>query len=205
MAEVNPIQIAELRLLRNLWANPNLLDSQEYSDDLFCSVFCKTISKAIDTLTKNGTPITQPVQLASTNKAIADLVNGQLMALAEGSVDIIITLQNYPAIYQKLTIQINTQQQEFSAYIEGPASIRLDRQEVYTLKGTSEIIGEVKFSINNTQLAWINNSSAKNQQIDTTVSCVVRTNKKNKLQKFILSAEYNNNVYTKEISIIPLW
>ena len=58
MAEVNPIQIAELRLLRNLWANPNLLDSQEYSDDLFCSSFCKTISKSIDNLTRNGTPLT---------------------------------------------------------------------------------------------------------------------------------------------------
>lgn len=58
MTEVNPIQIAELRLLRNLWANPNLLDSQEYSDDLFCSNFCKTISNSIDTLTRNGTPLT---------------------------------------------------------------------------------------------------------------------------------------------------
>lgn len=57
MSEVNPIQIAELRLLRNLWVNPNLLDSMEYSDDLFYSSFCKTISKSIDTLTKNGTPL----------------------------------------------------------------------------------------------------------------------------------------------------
>lgn len=57
MADTNPIQLAEIRLLRNLWANPNLLDSQEYSEDIFFHPFCNTIADAIDTLTRNSTPL----------------------------------------------------------------------------------------------------------------------------------------------------
>ena len=102
MAEVNPIQIAELRLLRNLWANPNLLDSQEYSDDLFCSVFCKTISKAIDTLTKNGTPLTTDalyMESARNDSSITrDLVKNITESTAESGeyiTDIVKVLKDY--------------------------------------------------------------------------------------------------------------
>ena len=102
MAEVNPIQIAELRLLRNLWANPNLLDSQEYSDDLFCSVFCKTISKAIYTLTKNGTPLTTDalyMESARNDSSITrDLVKSITESTAESGeyiTDIVKVLKDY--------------------------------------------------------------------------------------------------------------
>lgn len=102
MAEVNPIQIAELRLLRNIWANPNLLDSQEYSDDLFCSVFCKTISKAIDTLTKNGTPLTTDalyMESARNDSSITrDLVKSITESTAESGqyiTDIVKVLKDY--------------------------------------------------------------------------------------------------------------
>lgn len=102
MAEVNPIQIAELRLLRNLWANPNLLDSQEYSDDLFCSVFCKTISKAIDTLTKNGTPLTTDalyMESARNDSSITrDLIKNITESTAESGeyiTDIVKVLKDY--------------------------------------------------------------------------------------------------------------
>ena len=33
--------------------------------------------------------------------------------------------------------------------------------------------------------------------------CIVRANAKNKLGSFILYAEYNNNTYSKEISVVP--
>lgn len=102
MAEVNPIQIAELRLLRNIWANPNMLDSQEYSDDLFCSVFCKTISKAIDTLTKNGTPLTTDalyMESARNDSSITrDLVKSITESTAESGqyiTDIVKVLKDY--------------------------------------------------------------------------------------------------------------
>ena len=58
MAETNPVQLAEVRLLRNLWANPNLFDDQNYSDELYFHPFCRTIAQAIDTVTKSPTPPT---------------------------------------------------------------------------------------------------------------------------------------------------
>ena len=45
----------------------------------------------------------------------------------------------------------------------------------------------------------------KKETFNSNISCVVLANSKNILQPFILKAEYNNKIYTKEISIIPLW
>ena len=102
MAEVNPIQIAELRLLRNLWANPNLLDSQEYSDELFCSSFCKTISKSIDNLTRNGTPLTTDslyMESARNDSSITrDLIKSITESTSESGsyiTDIVTVLKDY--------------------------------------------------------------------------------------------------------------
>ena len=154
------------------------------------------------TLTKNGIPfIDEPVQLSSDNLAVVDVVNGALVAVGNGEANIIITLKNYPTIYQKLQIHVGEAEQQFSAYIEGPDSIRLDREAVYKLKATADIEGVVEFSIDNKQIADFNKV---HQQVNN-FTCVVHANNKNKLEKFILTAEYNNNTYTKEISIIPLW
>lgn len=54
----NPILIAESRLLKNIWINPQLLDSDEYSSSLFFHLNCKTIANAIDSLSRTGTPLT---------------------------------------------------------------------------------------------------------------------------------------------------
>ena len=86
---------------------------------------------------------------------------------------------------------------EFSAYIEGSDTLRLDRVGSYMLKGTENISGEVIFSIDDTTLVKI--IKVENNQ------CELRANSKNKLGKVVLSANYNDVVYTKEISIIPLW
>ena len=149
------------------------------------------------TLTKNGTPSNAEVEFISTNKQIAKIMNGQLMAVKEGSVDIIVQLKQYPTIQQTINITVGSKKSEFSAYIEGSDTLRLDRIGLYVLKGTEDIVGEVVFSIDDITLAKI--STAENNQ------CNLRANAKNKLGKIILSAVYNNVTYTKEISIIPLW
>ena len=166
------------------------------------------INDSIDikyTLIKNGIPIDEPVLLSSSNNEVVSFVNNQLKAVGLGKANIIITLQNYPTIYKKIQVEVNQQQKEFSAYIEGAATIRLDRESIYTLKGTSEIVGQVKFTSSDENLAIIDKKSDMNKQIDTKVSCVVKANNKNQLKDFILTAEYNDKTYTKKISIIPLW
>lgn len=149
------------------------------------------------TLMKNGVPSNEEVEFISSDKKIAKIVDDQLTAVAEGTVDIIVQLKQYPAIQKIISIKVDSAKNEFSAYIEGSDTLRLDRAGSYMLKGTENISGEVIFSIDDTTLVKI--IKVENNQ------CELRANSKNKLGKVILSANYNDVVYTKEISIIPLW
>lgn len=178
------------------------------------------------TLTKNGIPIDQPIKLTSLTPDVVKMINGELIAIAEGEARILITLRDYPTAQpQQLKIQITAQPQSFLAYIEGPDTIRLDRQAIYTLKGTDTINNKVTFScstIQNVTQHEVNdiftvidvlNLKPKQKQkyldkypnIDFNINCIVRANKKNILDKVNLCAEYNNETYTKEIQTIPLW
>lgn len=148
------------------------------------------------TLTKNGVPSDEPVNLITTNKAVAKNINGQLTAIAPGNVDIIVQLINYPAIQKIISIKIGAEKQ-FSAYIEGNSFIRLDRESTYTLIGTSELIENAQFSLDNTSLAKIISI--------TNNTCTILANNHNELGKVILRASYNNEEFIKEIDIIPLW
>lgn len=148
------------------------------------------------TLTKNGIPTDEEVEFISMDKHIARVnENNQLMAMSEGNVKIVIQLKQYPAIQKTIDIQIGNGPNEFLAYIEGNASIKLDRSSEYELKSIDGI-NEVTFTLNNELASIIEVNGNK---------CVIRANAKNKLGTVILQAEYDNEIYTKEISIIPLW
>lgn len=149
------------------------------------------------TLMKNGIPSDEEVEFISTNKKIVKMVDNELKAIAEGEVDIIVQLKQYPVVQKTITIQVGEEKNEFSAYIEGSDTLRLDRIGVYTLKGTEEIVGEVIYSISDNTLAKITEVKDNN--------CSVRANAKNKLGTITISAVYNDNTYTKQISIVPLW
>ena len=148
------------------------------------------------TLTKNGVPFNTDIELLSNNKKLVKNVNGELIASAEGTADIIVKLKDYPEIQRTFSINITSTQMEFSAYIDGPDIIRLDRKAAYHLQGTSEIDGEVIFNIDSSLASII--------EVDNN-QCVIHANNKNKLGDFILTATYDNKVYEKTIRIIPLW
>lgn len=149
------------------------------------------------TLTKNGVPSDEEIEFISTNKRIARLIDNKLIAISKGEVDIIIQLKHYPAIQKIITIKVGAEKNEFSAYIEGNDILKLDRIGAYILKGTEEIIGEITYSIDDETLAKI-------IEVKDNI-CRVRANAKNKLGTIVISAVYNGNTYTKEVSIVPLW
>ena len=149
------------------------------------------------TLMKNGEIYQSQVEYVSSNKTIAKIVNNELTAVGEGTVQITIRLKDHPEIENTITITVGPQQQEFSAYIKGNNNIRLDREEVYQLVGTSQITGQVRYSVDNTLLATV-------YSIDD-LTCIVHANNKNRLGEIVLTAEYDGKNYTKTISIIPLW
>lgn len=154
------------------------------------------VIEPVCTLTKNGTPINLKIEFVSTDKSIVKIVNGQLTAIAEGSTSIIARVKEFPQIQTQLDIIISNDMAEFSAYIEGAATIRLDRDSTYELKGTSELTSAVTYSTD-TQLATIVNI--------TNNQCTIHANDKNLLGTFVLTAIYNGISYEKIIQIIPLW
>jgi len=149
------------------------------------------------TITKNGKPIAAEVKYITTDKKIIQIINGQITTVGEGVADVIVQLADFPQIQQTLQITVGAQVQEFAAYIEGPATLRLDRKSLYTLKATSEITGAVTFTISNTKLATIENI------VDN--SCHVHANADNQLGQITLTAIYEGKEYSKDIQIIPLW
>ena len=150
------------------------------------------------TLTKNGEPCDEEVELVSEDRHIVTLVNDILIAVGKGEVNITARLKKYPSIQKTMTVRVGEEVeiQEFSAYIEGPDSIRLDRKGGYQLKGTGEI-GEVTYTLDSEIYAKI--ISIQGNQ------CVIHANANNKLGKITLTAFYNGQEFAKEIKIIPLW
>ena len=151
------------------------------------------------TLTKNGDICNEPIELVSGNRKVVQNIDDTLVAVGKGTATIIARLKNYPEIEQTIEVTVGEQEetQSFSAYIEGPDSIRLDRQATYTLIGTDNINQEVQFNISDTTYAIIQFSGQKD--------CTIHANAKNKLGSIILTATYMGQEFTKQIQIIPLW
>lgn len=149
------------------------------------------------TLMKNGVPIFPEVELLPVQKEFVKFINGKLIAKKEGTTSIIVMAKNQPEIKQTIEIDISSTDKIFSAYIEGPDAIRLDRKATYILQGTQEIVDSIVFTIDNPSLASIINSSNN--------TCIIKANDKNELGQIVLSTTFQNITYSKIISIIPLW
>lgn len=151
------------------------------------------------TLMKSGLPCDEEINLISSNPKIAKDIDGHLVAIAAGDVELTIQLKRFPFIEKTINITVGDTVQEFSAYISGPDTIRLDRYNTYKLVGIGALIDEVIFEIPDENQEYAVISKVENDE------CVVHANNKNKLGTLTLHALYNNIDYTKEIKVIPLW
>lgn len=151
------------------------------------------------TITKNGKPIVTAVDYISDNKKVAKVVNDELMAIAEGEANIQVVLRDCDDIKPEalvIHIEVGASTTEFSCYIEGPSTIRLDREAEYKIINTTGAEVEAAFSIDS-ELCTVTTFAAD--------SCKIKANNKNKLGKFILKAQVGEGYFTKEIEVIPLW
>ena len=148
---------------------------------------------------EEGTLNEWEIELIPTDTSLVefDSENGHWRAIGAGKLTFTMRLRDRKAVTKEYEVLINEPSIEFTAYIEGPDEIRLDRYCSYTLKGTSAILNTVQFSLETTDLALI--SEAKPNE------CIIHANAKNKLGDIILNATYNGTTYTKTIKIIPLW
>jgi len=151
------------------------------------------------TLTKNGQTCNEEIEWISGDKKIVRNIDGELIAVGKGEVTLTAQLKLFPDIVNSIVVVVgeNEEQQEFSAYIEGPDTIRLDREATYRLVGTSDINEEVVYILNDLTFATIVSQNDN--------KCVIHGNAKNKLGTFILTATYKGQEYSKAIRIIPLW
>lgn len=138
------------------------------------------------------------IQLIPTDNTLVeyDEESGHWRAKAPGKLGFTMKLRNNNAVTKDFEILINPVESTFSAYIEGPDEIKLDRYGTYTLVGTSSLIEPVSYNYEPTQLAIFAVDGNK---------CIIHANAKNKLGEIVLYAEYNGNMYSKTIKIVPLW
>ena len=157
---------------------------------------------------------------------VVPLDNGHLRAENTGRVIIKMRLKNYDvddprkAVTKEFEVTIIDSNVERQLYIKGPDSIRLDRYATYQLvdeniKPTEEepeknIIKEsIVFELENIteqNIALGTLEKVYNQdKTENLYTASIHANNKNKLGEIRLSAEYNNQTYTKIIKIVPLW
>lgn len=118
-------------------------------------------------------------------------------AVKSGKVVLYMQLKGNKAIQKRFEVEIVENDIVFSAYIDGPDTLRLDRFATYTFTPNIDLVNMPVFELEETELATIINC--------TNNECVVRANAKNKLGEIILKAVYDGKTYTKQIKIISLW
>ena len=149
------------------------------------------------TLMKNGAPCDYSVDIISNDTAIVKNIKGQLKAVGIGTAILTIQLHDYPIQVSTIEVEITSEAAaETYAYISGPDKIRLGRTGEYVFVVNTSNVNAI-FSIDDLTKATII------EQHDD--SCIIKANEKNKLGTFVISVTYNNIVYTKTITIIPLW
>ena len=158
------------------------------------------------TIMKNGIPLKTDVEYISSNNSVAKVENGVLTAVGIGEADVEIKVLNCTDIDPDiLSLHIEVTDNavtEFSCYIAGPDTIRLDRKATYQLvTADGEIVSNVIFETSDITLATIIEDGT------------VKDNDKNNLGFFTLYAYLKDQdkpkeelaYFTKEVKVIPLW
>ena len=117
------------------------------------------------------------------------------IATQVGNSSLIYSYDNVSKI-QNISVTDSTTNESFSIF--GKPSIKLDREETYTLVSPlNSAINNIVCSIDNNALASI--ISTNNN------SCVVHANDENKIGIATLTISHNGITYSKQIEIKPLW
>ena len=140
-----------------------------------------------------------------------DFIDSNFVTTGTGQCTITMSLRDYPTITKDVIITvIPAETEEFIAYIDGPDQLKLDRQGVYTLKGSDSIVSEnVMMEIQEDPDARKKPSdyATLRQDVDKDGNkiFVLHANAKNKLGKLVLIATYEGAEYTKTVEVVPLW
>ena len=137
----------------------------------------------------------------------------ELHAENPGQCIVTMRLKNRPAVTKTVEITVNTEEEEFIGYIDGPDKLRLDRQDVYSLKGNipiDEATVSMAIQLDTSAKRPPSDYGVLTQKLDDNNQLVpnqyiLHANAKNKLGTLVLVATYNGIQYTKTVEIVPLW
>lgn len=161
------------------------------------------ITGLVYTVMKNGIPFTpKEVIYTTTDKSVVRKKDGKLVAVGAGTVQLEVTIPECTDIEPEtlfVTVEVSEESTDISYYIDGPDTIRLDREAKYFIRSNNgETIAATNFSISDESYATV-------RYIEEDNTYIVKANKKNLLGVINFSVEINGEIINKEISIIPLW
>lgn len=153
--------------------------------------------KPIFSVMKNNLPSAEPVDIIPSDFEKVQWIDGHLMAVKAGEVNLTIRLRKYPTLSVLIPCSIG-EAISFSAFIDGQNQLKLNRSAEFTLVGSTALVEDVVFGLQDeTELAAIVSTEGN--------KCVIKGNAKNKLGTIVLVAQYAGETYTKSIEIVPLW
>lgn len=142
----------------------------------------------------------------------------RLIANNPGKAIIKMRLKNYDAkdprkaVTKEFEITINEKNSQDTLFIKGDDEIRLDRYATYILvseETNQSIVDGITFSVIQPEERnkWLVKTKDDKVIIDETEiqAYVLHANAHNRLGEITLNAEYNGQIYTKTIKVIPLW
>lgn len=166
------------------------------------------------TLFKNGIPVNMNIKWDTDNTKVIKIIDNVPKAIGSGTATLIPTIEEAHISLDGIQVIIDDAETEFSAYIKGEDSIRLDRYSVYQLVSSYTIIQKnVQFSLEMlyTQEEIDNHVTLDINKYATVYydeekdSWVIHANDKNNLHALTLKAVYDGHEFTKVINIVPLW
>ena len=150
-------------------------------------------------------------EIQLTKPADCDFIDDDFVAIGPGQCIITMALKNRPSVTKDVEIIISNVNEEI-LYIRGADEVKLDRYVTYELVNETDnevVVGTVNFTVENITEEKIPLSNLI-PAYDTNnnvlpYATVLHANAKNKLGEVTLTAEYNGNIYTKVVKIVPLW
>ena len=154
--------------------------------------------------------------------SVVEQVDGYWRAVEPGKITMNMRLKGRASVVKTYEVLIEEDTSEHSAYISGPDTIKLGRQQEYCLMNEKDEHIDIEIDENNLfvfSIEYIPSESDKKNQIVPSIPdyiynndqkplatrCKIIANNKNIIGPFILHATYNNKEYTKTINVVPLW
>lgn len=149
-------------------------------------------------LTKNGKVFQMDTEFISNNKKVIkrDKKTGKLMAIAAGEATLDIQLVKYPEYNTTIKVSVGLDTNDYF-YLVGNETIKLDREQTFTVDSTYDLTGLTFELVQSDELAKIVKAEGN--------SCTIHANAKNQLGDITLIARLGDKELSKVIKIVPLW